>query len=128
MSVRQSVQIEASDKVCVVRIGFLTRSDPDAEIHIVKNVDDEWVRVERIYVQGKKLFKFPDLEPGEYHVAVFGNKVAGVATTAGNKVPFPFNVFLEAPEDHSKDFLRTSIPTNVPVLPSLAKSIKKALR
>jgi hypothetical protein len=128
MSVRQSVQIEPSDKVCVVRIGPLTRSDPDAELHVVKNVDGEWTRVERLYIQGKKQFKLHDLEPGEYHVAVFGNKIAGVATTAGNDVPFPFNVFLEAPEDHAKDYLRTSIPTNVPVMPSVATAIKKALK
>lgn len=124
------IEVGKSDsEKCVVRIGARGRDDPDTEVHIVKRTgpaDTDWVRVERVYVEGKKIMKF-DLEPGEYHVAAFGGKTAGVATTAGHIVPYPFNVYLNPPEDHSKDYMRLDIPANVPVLPSLAKSIKLAL-
>ena len=107
------------------------RTDPDTEIHIVKNVkhvglSDEWQRVERVFVMGKKAFKF-DLERGDYHVMVIGDKQAGVITTAGNEMPFPFDVFLDPPVDHAKDFMRIDVPANVPVPPTLERAIKAAL-
>lgn len=123
------VEINKSEK-CVVRIGPLTRSDPDAELHIVHKVGDEWERHSRRYIEGKKIFKFSDKElpEGEYHVAVFGDKIAGVATTGGKEMPYPFDVFLEAPEDHSKDYMRIDVPTDVPVTGDLESAIKAALR
>lgn len=117
---------KSDSKHCVVRVGPLTRSDPDAEVHIVISTgpgDKDWERVERKFIEGKKLLKF-DLEPGVYHVMVVGDKVAGVASTAGHVLPFPWNVFLEAPADHSKDYVRKSVSTNIPSK-SLAQAIKK---
>lgn len=122
------VEINSKDESpCVVRVGSMGRSDPDTEIQIVKKVGDDWERVERTFVNGKKLLKF-DLDEGEYHVMVVGDKTAGVATTAGNTVPFPFDVFLDPPADHAKDFMRLDIPANKPVAPDLARSIKAALK
>lgn len=109
------VSIEKSDTdQCIVRVGPLTRSDPDAEIHIVRSTGPEekdWERVVREYIQGKKILKY-DLEPGEYHVMLVGDKIAGVVTTAGQTLEHPWNVFLECPQEHAKDFIRHSIPTN----------------
>ena len=126
-----NVQVgKSDDDRCIVRVGSTARNDPDAEVHVVRQDDDDpekWERVVRDYVQGKKVLKY-ELPPGNYHVMVVGDKIAGVATTAGQTLEHPWNVFLDAPEDHSKDFLRTSIPTNVPVLPSVARSIKAALK
>ena len=125
------VEVGKSDNdKCIVRVGPLTRSDPDAECHIVKSTgpsDDEWERVTRVYIEGKKKLKF-DLEPGEYHVMVVGDKVAGVATTAGHVLEHPWNVFLEAPADHSKDYQRISVPAKKGPQPtSVAAAIKKTL-
>ena len=120
---------KSDSKHCVVRFGSLTRSDPDAECHIVKSTgpgDKEWERVQRVYIEGKKILKF-DLPPGEYHVMVVGDKVIGVITTAGNKLEHPWNVFLEAPAEHAKDYMRMSLPTNVPITGDLERSIKVAL-
>ena len=107
-----SVQVGKSDTdQCIVRIGVLTRSDPDAEIHIVVSTgpgDKDWKRVERKFVEGKKLMKF-DLPPGEYHVMVVGDKVAGVINTAGHTLEHPWNVFLEAPQEHNKDYIRKTL-------------------
>lgn len=112
---------------CIVRVGRIGREDPDSECRIVKQVNgDAWTEVERVFVLGKKKLEF-DLEPGNYHVMVVGDKIAGVATTAGQEVGFPFNVHLDPPEDHSKDYLRMSVPTNVPVTGDLERSIKAAL-
>lgn len=125
------VEVGKSDtEHCIVRVGALTRSDPDAEVHVVKSTgpgDKDWVRVERVYVEGKKKMKF-DLPPGTYHVMAVGDKVVGVVTTAGYILSHPWNVFLEAPEEHAKDYLRTSIPTNVPVTGDLERSIRAALK
>ena len=125
------VEVGKSDtEHCIVRVGALTRSDPDAQCHIVRSTgpsDQEWERVQRVYIEGKKLLKF-DLEPGEYHVMVVGDKIAGVATTAGHVLKYPWNVFLEAPYDGSKQYIRQSIPTNVPVTGDLERSIKAALK
>lgn len=125
------VQVGKSDEDrCIVRVGSTTRNDPDAEVHVVRQDDDDpeqWERVKREYIEGKKLIRF-DLPPGNYHVMVVGDKIAGVATTAGHTLEHPWNVFLDAPIDGSKNFLRTSIPTNVPVLPSVVRSIKAALK
>jgi len=121
---------KSDDGRCVVRVGRITRSDPDSEVHIVRSTGDgdkDWERVTRVYVEGRKLIHF-DLEPGEYHVMVIGDKIAGVMNTAGHTLEFPWNVFLDAPLDHSKDFLRTSIPTNVPVIGDLKRSIQAALK
>jgi len=108
-----NVEIGKSDNdKCIVRVGPLTRSDPDAEIHIVKKTgkkENDWTRIERVFVQGKKKFSF-DLEPGEYHVMVIGDKVAGVMNTAGHVLEHPWNVFLEAPAEHVKDYQRISVP------------------
>jgi len=115
---------------CIVRTGKIARDDPDAVIQIVKSTgdgSDQWKLVERVFVLGKKKLTF-DLPEGEYHVMCVGDKHAGVATTAGQDIGFPFNVHLDPPEDHSKDYLRLDIPTDVPVPESLATSIKKALR
>ena len=125
------VEVGKSDNAqCIVRVGALTRSDPDAECHIVRSTgkgDDEWERVTRIYIEGKKILKF-DLEPGEYHVMVVGDKVAGVATTAGHVLEFPWNVFLEAPPDGSKNYQRISVPAQRGPQPtSVAAAIKKTL-
>lgn len=113
---------------CIVRVGRIAREDPDSECRIVRNCGgDDWEEVERVFVLGKKKLEF-DLPEGHYHVMVVGDKIAGVATTAGMEMPFPFNVHLDPPEDHSKDYLRMSLPTDVPVSPSLAQSIKAALK
>lgn len=120
------VKVESSD-CCVVRLGPIARSDPDTELHIAQEINGEWKRVKRVYIEGEKLIRFPDLKPGKYHCALFGGKIAGVATTAEHELPFPFNVFLDTPEDHSRDFLRLDIPAGKPVLPDLARSIKAAL-
>lgn len=115
---------------CIVRVGKIARDDPDSEVRIVRSTGDgdhEWQLVERVFVLGKKKLTF-DLDPGEYHVMVIGDKLAGVATTAEMEMTFPFNVHLDPPEDHSKDYLRMSLPTDVPVSPSLAQSIKAALK
>ena len=124
------IEVGKSDEErCIVRVGPLTRSDPDAEVHIVHSTgptDQDWERVERKFIEGKKILKF-DLPPGEYHVMVVGDKVAGVASTAGHALPFPWNIFLEAPADHSKDYVRQSISTDIPKKESLAQAIKKTL-
>jgi hypothetical protein len=124
------VQVCKSDEDrCIIRFGALTRSDPDAEVHIVKSTgpgDKEWKRVVRDYVQGKKILKY-DLPPGTYHVMVVGDKVAGVVSTAGYVLDHPWNVFLEAPAEHAKDYMRMSLPTNVPITGDLERSIKVAL-
>ncbi len=113
---------------CIVRVGKVGRDDPDTEIRIVREKEDgEWELAERVFVLGKKKLSF-DLPEGNYHVACIGDKSAGVATTAGTELVWPFNVHLDPPEDHSKDFLRLSIPTNVPVEPGLADQIRKALK
>lgn len=125
------VQVGKSDEDrCIVRVGPTTRNDPDAEVHIVRRDDDDvenWIRVKREYIEGRKLIHF-DLPEGVYHVMVVGDKTAGVATTAGHVLQHPWNVFLDAPEDHSKDYMRVSMPTNVPVTGDLARSIKVALQ
>lgn len=125
------VEVGKSDEErCIVRVGSLTRSDPDAECHIVKSTgpgDEDWERVTRVYIEGKKILKF-DLEPGEYHVMVVGDKIAGVCTTAGHVLEHPWNVFLEAPADHSKDFQRVSIPAKAgPEKTNLSQAIKRTL-
>jgi len=124
MKVRVS---QSKDERCHIRFGPTARRDPDTEVHIVKNIGGKWERVNRLYVEGKKIIKL-DLDPGEYHVAVFGGKIAGVASTSGHDVVWPFDVFLEPPEDHSRDFMRLDIPANKPVMPDLARSIKAALQ
>jgi hypothetical protein len=94
----------------------------------VKQVNGEaWTEVERVFVLGKKKLTF-DLEPGNYHAMVVGDKIAGVATTAEMDMTFPFNVHLDPPRDHSKDYMRLSLPTNVPIPEPLASSIRKALK
>lgn len=115
---------------CIVRVGKIARDDPDSEVRIVRSTGDgdhEWELVERVFVLGKKKLSF-ELPEGDYHVMVIGDKLAGVATTAEMEMTFPFNVHLDPPEDHSKDYLRMSLPTDVPVSPSLAQSIKAALK
>jgi hypothetical protein len=112
---------------CIVRIGKVGRDDPDSEVHVVRKIEgteDDWERVVRVFVNGSKKLKI-ELDPGEYHVAVIGDKIAGVATTAGQDVGFPFNVHLDPPEDHSKDYVRRSVPA----IPgeSLKTAIKKTL-
>lgn len=124
-----NVEVGKSDsEQCVVRVGPLTRSDPDAEIYIVRSTgpgDKDWERVARKYVEGKKKMKF-DLPPGEYHVMVVGDKVAGVANTAGHTLEHPWNVFLEAPAEHVKDYIRHSVPVNRRAA-NLAECVRKAL-
>lgn len=124
------VQVEKSDSEhCIVRIGPLTRSDPDAECHVVRSTgpgDQDWERVERVYIEGKKSIKF-DLPPGEYHVMVVGNKIAGVASTAGHVLEHPWNVFLDAPADGSKQYIRQSVPTNIPKKTTVAQAVRKTL-
>jgi hypothetical protein len=115
---------------CIVRVGPTARNDPDSEVRIVRSTgvgDHEWELVERVFVLGKKKLSF-ELPEGDYHVMVIGDKLAGVATTAEMEMTFPFNVHLDPPEDHSKDYLRMSLPTDVPVSPSLAQSIKAVLK
>lgn len=125
------VEVGKSDsKHCVVRVGPLTRSDPDAECHVVRSTGDgekDWERVTRVYIEGKKLLKF-DLPPGEYHVMVVGDKVAGVATTSGHVLEHPWNVFLDAPADGSKQYQRISVPAKRGPQPtSIAQAIRKTL-
>jgi len=113
---------------CIIRIGRIGREDPDTEVRIVKKINgDIWTEVERVFVLGKKKLEF-DLDPGEYHAMVVGDKIAGVATTAEMDMTFPWNVHLDPPRDHSKDYMRLSIPANKPVSPDLAASIRKALK
>lgn len=107
-----------------MRFGQIARDDPDAEVRIAQLQGKQWVYIERQFIQGKKKMKF-DLKPGKYHVGVFGNKVAGVATTGGMDVPFPFNVFLDPPEDHSKDYLRVSVPAKK--ADTVADAVKRTL-
>ena len=126
-----NVQVGKSDDArCIVRIGALTRSDPDAECHIVRSTgpgEQDWERVLRVYIEGKKILKF-ELPPGEYHVMVVGDKVAGVASTAGQVLEHPWNVFLEAPPDGSKDYQRVSIPAQKRPRPtSIALAVNKTL-
>jgi hypothetical protein len=109
---------------CVVRIGKIGRSDPDCEIRIVKKINGEnWTQVERVFVQGKKKLEF-DLGEGEYHVMAVGDKIAGVATTAEMDMTFPWNVHLDPPRDHSKDYKRVSIPA---ISDSVKDAVKKVL-
>ena len=113
---------------CSVRIGPVGREDPDTEVRIVKQVNgDNWEEVERVFARGKKKLEF-DLPEGNYHVMAVGDKIAGVATTAEMDMTFPWNVHLNPPRDHSKDYMRLDIPANVPVPEPLATAIKKALR
>jgi hypothetical protein len=121
--------VDENQTHCVVRVGSNGRDDPDTEIHVVKQSGDEWARVARTFVNGQKTHKF-ELEPGNYHVMVIGDKTAGVVTTATLKIelPFPFDIFMDPPEDHGKDFMRLDLPANVPVTPTLEKAIKAALR
>ena len=112
----------------MVRFGSVARSDPDTEVRIAKEIDGEWKYIIKKYVEGEKSIKFPDLEAGDYHVGVFGNKIAGVATTGGYDVPFPFNIFLDTPEDHSKDYRRVDVPARPrPKLVSVAEAVKKTI-
>lgn len=113
---------------CVVRFGSIARSDPDTEIRIAKMIDGEWKYIVKKYIDGEKMLKFPKLEPGSYHIGLFGKKIAGVATTGGHDVPFPFDVFLECPEDHSKDYQRVSVPARPrPKLTAVATGVKRGL-
>jgi hypothetical protein len=109
---------------CIVRVGLVGRSDPDCECRIVKQVNgDAWSEVERVFVLGKKKLEF-DLPEGNYHVMIVGDKIAGVATTADKDMTFPFNVHLDPPRDHSKDYKRISIPAKAE---TVASAVKKAL-
>jgi hypothetical protein len=129
--VKPTIKIEAAkDSTCLVRVGPIVREDPDSEIHIVAEIDDnKWERVIRRFVDGKKVHKFPGLKEGNYHIMAVGDKIASIATTAGHKVPFPFNVFLETHREHAKDFLKLSIPAHgKPLPPSLEAAIKASFK
>lgn len=123
------IEIEKDyDGPCMVRFGPIARSDPDTEVRVAKEVNGEWKYIVKKYIEGAKSIKFPDLEPGSYHIGVFGNKIAGVATTGGYDVPFPFNIFLDCPEDHSKDYRRVDVPARPRPKPkNVASAVNKVL-
>lgn len=108
---------------CIVRVGRIGRSDPDCEVRVVKQVNgDAWTEVERVFLLGKKKVEF-DLPKGNYHVMVVGDKIAGVATTSGQDMTFPWNVHLDPPRDHSKDYKRVSIPAKSGDLKSAIRKV-----
>lgn len=107
---------------CIVRIGRIGREDPDTEVRIVKKIGEEWELVERAFVMGKKKMEF-DLEAGDYHVMVVGDKIAGVATTAEMDMTFPWNVHLDPPRDHSKDYKRISIPATTETVQAAVRKV-----
>lgn len=113
----------------IIRFGRVAREDPDTEVHIYQydNVEKPPRRVFRHLVDGAKSWR-PEVEVGgKYAVVVIGDKTAGVVSTAPKILTAPFNVFLDPPEDHSRDYLKISIPTDVPIEGDLKRSIKAAL-
>ena len=113
-----------------VIFGKTIRSDKDAEFQLIlKKEGGDFERVMRELIGDRNKICLGDLtENGEYFAAVFGAKIAGVATTQDVELKPPFRLHIDAPQDHSKDFMKLSIPTNVPVGPDLARAIKASLR
>ena len=112
----------------IIRFGKIARADKDTELHVYERDGEDWARVTREFVGGVKSKKFNFTHGQLYIVVVIGDKIAGVASTAPQKLVAPFNVFMNPPEDHSKDFLRVDVPTNVPIEGDLKRSIVAALR
>lgn len=113
----------------IIRFGKVARNDKDTELHLYEVPEGcDPVRIERQFVSGAKSLKFDLTHGKQYIVVVIGDKVAGVATTAPATLQAPFNVFMNPPEDHSKDFLRLDIPTDVPIIGDLRKSILSSLK
>lgn len=113
----------------IIRFGAVARSDKDAELHLYEMVEvGDPQRIIREFVGGVKSKKV-DLPHGrQYVVIVIGDKTAGVASTAPEKLVSPFNVFMDPPEDHSKDYMKLSVPANVPIEGDLKRSILAALK
>ena len=130
---RADVRIDANGDMAmgrsIIRFGKIARDDPDTELHIYQiHADKDPTRVTREFVSGVKSKKF-DLPAGcQYVVVVIGDKIAGVASTSPEVLKAPFNVFMNPPEDHSKDFMRIDVPTNVPIEGDLKRSILRALK
>jgi len=110
--------------------GKVLRSDKDSEFQVYKVVeDDEPVRIRREFINERRRVCLGELEEGsKYIVATFGDKVAGVATSHMVDLVAPFKCMVDAPIDHSKDWMKLSIPANVPVSGDLARAIKASLR
>jgi hypothetical protein len=113
----------------IVRFGKRAREDKDCEVHIYQIMSEqEPKQVIREFVLGQKIKKY-DLPAGNrYVVLVIGDKIAGVASTSPAELESPFNVYMNPPEDHSKDFMRLDVPTNVPIEGDLKRSILSALK
>lgn len=131
---RADVRIDANGRAedlnrSIIRFGRIAREDPDSEVHVYQILErGDPKRVLREFVSGAKSKKV-DLPAGnQYVVIVIGDKIAGVASTAPEVLVAPFNVFMNPPEDHSKDFMRLDIPTNVPIEGDLKRSILRALK
>lgn len=130
---RADVRIDANGQLSLgrsmVRFGRVAREDPDTEVHIYQiHPDKDPERVVREFVSGAKSKKY-DLPAGsQFVVIVIGDKSAGVASTSPEVLKSPFNVFMNPPEDHSKDFMRIDVPTNVPIEGDLKRSILRALK
>jgi hypothetical protein len=130
---RADVRIDANGRPelgqSMIRFGKIAREDKDCEVHVYQiNIDAEPNRVVREFIGGVKCRKY-DLPAGnQYAVIVIGDKIAGVASTAPTRLVAPFNVFMNPPEDHSRDFMRLDIPTDVPIEGTLRRSIKASLK
>ncbi len=125
----RNIDVSNPEEHSVIRVGKVGRADPASEIHIyTKDEDGEWMRLKRYFVDGDKMHKETLAHGAEYHVAVVGDKTAGFISTAGHKVIAPFNVFLDPPEDHNKDFFKISVPANRPVTGELERMIKAIIK
>lgn len=130
---RADVRIESNGRPelgrSIVRFGKIAREDKDTEVHIYQILSEqEPIRVVRDFVGGEKSKKYDFVAGGQYVVIVIGDKTAGVASTSPEKLIAPFNVFMNPPEDHSKDYMRLSVPTGVPIEGDLKRSIKASFK
>ena len=113
----------------IIRFGPTAREDKDSELHVYRLEEDkEATRLIREFVGGVKSKKFDFPHGDQYVVIVIGDKTAGVASTAPETLVAPFNVFMNPPEDHSKDYMRLDIPANRPIVGDLRRSILASLK
>lgn len=124
----QTVSVKRSHTgTSVVIFGKTIKSDKDAEFHFfVLDEEGKPERLRREYINGRNKIVLQEVENRKrYLVAVFGDKVAGVATTHHVPLEPPFKLLIDAPEDHSKDYVKKSIKTDIPQKPDLTKAIKQ---
>ena len=125
------IEIRDSDNEnSYIRFGEIARADKDTELHVYHHDNPrEPTRVLREFVAGTKKKCLDDLIAEQpYIVVVIGNLTAGVATTAGHSLIAPFDLFIDPPEDHSKDFMTIPIPANRPVSGELERMIKAMIK